>query len=323
MKKRIITIFLAVTMCVNLLAGCGTAAVAGAGVVVTPSTQPTAGKLSIGEHVSGWWDAFRAEFPGAFSDWWGTPSTSPSTIPSTTPSTIPMSENYWDDIVVDEKVSDDRIREWIERLRFMKFGIEIGEENIEGRCTNIRGTSIRDLAAMLERSDIFPGNVLVTQWEIEQAKQMLPKPYDTYDDEWVAYWIISEKLDWIRAELIEELRERRGEKTSVLPSPTPSVAPTPAQTVAPPAAEPTATTPTKSGRPTTVKPAVPTPVAPTSEPSTEVTPAQPAEPTPVPTTVPTSAPTQGSTSDPTSVPSSVPTLAPSNSPAAQPSVNPV
>jgi len=341
MKKRMITMLLAVTMCVNLLAGCGTAAVAGAGVVVNPSTQPTS---------------------------------SPSTEPTATKEEL----NRQRIEMIDKELAE--IVKRLEEIEIRRSGLDDWREQLDAECmaTSVwlspkkrqlwdmmYEISVKLMEMEAEKNDLIlkklkleaersgldgtrPKNGRRAEIEREMDKiireiyvleSVRDYCYDLSDNylnflsegvERIFFGSVfntrqetDRRIKRLWDELItlqKECNKLLREEVAAL-SPTPSTIPTPAQTVAPPVAEPTATTPTKPGKPTTVKPADPTPVAPvvpTSEPTIEVTPTQPVAPTPVPTSVPTTVPT----SVPSQAPTSGPTSAPSNSPTAQPSVSP-
>jgi len=333
MKKRMITMLLAVTMCVNLLAGCGTAAVAGAGVVVQPSTQPTSVPILSTDPTEMTDLQIRNEMLDLNEVLTLLEFKRCEAIQC---EGLGIIENLDKEI---EKI-DCQMNEI--RLRRENLGAELIKRQIERTLERMRESGDIVTLEDLESPSTPPISIPSVQPPVEDEKTLEENREEIRNDMNERLMSILEDLlkvqsypeamlamirfynsgaykdlqEWFAKEWDRIIKERY-----VSPSPTPSAAPTPAQTVAPPVDEPTATTPTKPGKPTTVKPADLTPVAPvvpTSEPTVEVTPAQPVDPTPVPTLAPTTAPT----SVPSQAPTSEPTSAPSNSPTAQPSASP-
>jgi len=347
MKKRIGIKLLTAIMCINLLAGCGTAAIAGAGVLVIPSTTPTARPTTV-------WTPEEDETEGFIKqrlemidrqltevneeqakrrERWNALKGMKKQLEEELQ--ILEEGSFMDDLLRWRKKR--RIEQELEKIQkeqdkllyeynyfiYTVTWLISEKEGLDGTRANesLNNSDVAELDRKIEEklreqavAKSLERYIRNCQGELLSEGKYLGKGY--FFMNWMIWEYqkdqVSEELERILNELVELCCERRNLIKMVwtfTPSPTPGVISTLGQ-------EEQST----SEQPVQPAPVVSAPSA--SVPSVEVIPTASAAPVPVPTKVPTTVPTTMPTTASTTVPTVAPTGSPTSAPSAQPTASP-
>jgi len=327
MKKRMITMILATTMCASLLAGCGTAAVAGAGVLMIPTAYPSTEPTVIPTPVNKEAETDRARITRLLSelDQLIADLRKGEVNPEELLVEIETRENLRFRMSSEE--THLRLQE-LKEQREKLMGVLESLKDTHRQCLEVLHKQEQELRKLLEELNIL--EKFFRKEEIEKKQEAIARIGYAIEKMEEAIAQLEEKLDTPRKIVLDKLEQRRAflveilntlpperenEEVSVSSTPVavPSTEPTLAKIPSPIPAQSTELPTGTPGEQISVTPAVSAP-----SPTTEPTPIQTAEPAPSPTAEPTSVPTTEPTQIPTAEPGNLPTTDPTTYPLESP-----